>query len=353
MNLTRKIVLGALLLIAGVTLATVDTTQQIPNNVDIAGNLVVRGNMPQIARSSLIQDNLAVFPIPFETNRIWDEYDRPLPDLSTKSAIVVASFSWDPNVADSTFFVANRDYRVLGITSRIEVVGTNGSAVTAAIKKAPSGTDIAAGTALLSSTIDLKGSVDTNQVLTLSTTGTDLDIPSGTSIGFDLTGTPTSARGVVSVFLVPISPDDLAFTSGAFGTGTPYITTGDVKNTTITRYCRFMVQLPPEYVAGETIELRFSAGMLTTVASSVATIDCEAYKSNRDTTKTGSDLVSTAAQSINSLTFANKDFVVTSTSLSPGDWLDVRVTIAVTDSATATAVTAAIGAEELLLDIKG
>ena len=83
-----------------------------------------------------------------------------------------------------------------------------------------------------------------------------------------------------------------------------------------------------------------------------ATIDIECYKSNRDTGKTGSDLCATAAQSINSLTFANKDFTITSSSLLPGDWLDIRWTIATNDGATATAVIAALAAAEFLLDVK-
>jgi hypothetical protein len=93
--------------------------------------------------------------------------------------------------------------------------------------------------------------------------------------------------------------------------------------------------------------------MLTTVADTSATIDVEAYESAKTTLKTGSDLVTTAAQSINSLTFADKAFDLTVTDLSPGDQLDIRFTVAVVDAATGTAVTAALASVELLLDIKG
>ncbi len=333
-------------------MAATDQTIPFPANVDVQGNLIVRGTKPAYARSELLQDNLLLFPVPLAHLRIWDEPDRALPDLATKSAIVVASFAYEPTVLDSTFFVANRDYRVLGITARVEVAGTGG-ACTAVIKKAPSATDIAAGTALHSSSFNLVGTVDTNQILSLSTTYTDLDIPAGTAIGFDLTGTPTSARGVISVYLVPISPDDLAISSVAFATGLPYVTTGDVKAISVTRYARVTVQIPECYVAGETVQLRISGGMLTTVASSSATVDVECYKSSRDTLKTGSDLCATAAQSINSLTFANKDFDITATSLSAGDWLDIRLTIATVDVATVTAVIAALAAIELMVDCKG
>ena len=148
--------------------------------------------------------------------------------------------------------------------------------------------------------------------------------------------------------------DDLGLYAGTFGTSTPAIKTYDLKNAGATNVrARFRVQLPPEYVAGETVKIRFYAGMETTVASASATIDVEAYKTAGDGLVSGSDLVTTSATTINSLTLANKDFLVTATALSPGDWLDCRVTIAINDSATATAVIGKIGKASLLLDIKG
>lgn len=147
--------------------------------------------------------------------------------------------------------------------------------------------------------------------------------------------------------------DDLSISVGTYGTNTPAISAGDVKNTTTTRYARLVLTLPPEYVAGETITLRFSAGMLTTVASSSCTLDVEAYLSNRESLVSGTDICATSAQSINSLTFANKDFTITPSGLNPGDQLDIRITVACTDSATATAVKPTIGSVELLCDVKG
>jgi len=147
--------------------------------------------------------------------------------------------------------------------------------------------------------------------------------------------------------------DDLGIYDGTFATGTPYVATYDVKAAdAVTLYARAMLALPPEYDAGQTAQIRFSAGMLTTVADTTATIDVSIYESDKDTTSTG-DLIDTAAQSINSLTFANKDFTITPTNLAVGDELDVRVAIAVNDGATATSVVAAIGYAALLLDIRG
>lgn len=149
--------------------------------------------------------------------------------------------------------------------------------------------------------------------------------------------------------------DDLAVIGGTFGTGVPSIQTGDLKNAgATTRYARCQVQLPPEYVAGETVTIRVYAGMVTTIASTSATIDFEVWKSDRGILVSGSDLsTTTAATTINSVTFGNKDFVITATSLSPGDILDIRMAIAVSDTATATPVIGCAGSVELLIDIKG
>jgi hypothetical protein len=148
--------------------------------------------------------------------------------------------------------------------------------------------------------------------------------------------------------------DDLGIATGTFATATPYVTGGDMKALgATTRYARALVQLPAEYVAGETVIIAADAGMLTTVADTSCTIDFMIYKADLDTTIGGSDLVTTAPTTINSLTFAEKEFTVTATSLSPGDLLDVRMAITCTDAATGTAVTPAIAYVKLKLDIKG
>lgn len=150
------------------------------------------------------------------------------------------------------------------------------------------------------------------------------------------------------------SADDLGLYGAAFGTAALYVATYDVKNAgAVTLYARGMFPLPPEYDTGQTAKIRVKGGMITTVASATATVDVEAYLTDKFGAVSGSDLVVTAAQSINSLTEADKDFVLTSTNLAPGEWLDFRVALAVNDSATGTAVIAAIGSLEFLLDIRG
>lgn len=149
------------------------------------------------------------------------------------------------------------------------------------------------------------------------------------------------------------SSDDLGLVGGTFGTGSPSIQTADVKAAgTSTRRARVTFTLPPEYVAGQSVTIRSHAGLLTTLSDGTATIDFEAYKSN-DEAGISADLVTTSATSIKSLTLANQDFVVTPTALSPGDTLDIRMTVVIIDAATATAVIGIVGKVELLLDVKG
>lgn len=147
--------------------------------------------------------------------------------------------------------------------------------------------------------------------------------------------------------------DDLGFITGTFATDPPYIGTSDLKAAgATTRYARVIVPLPHDYEDGNTVNLRCIAGMKTTVADVSATIDVEAWRIDEDGTIGAADLVTTSATTINSLTAANKDFVVTATTLVAGDALDVRITMAVNDAATVTAVIGAMWAFKLLADLR-
>lgn len=147
--------------------------------------------------------------------------------------------------------------------------------------------------------------------------------------------------------------DDLALVGGTLGTNAPSIQAGDLKAAgATTRYARFVTYLPPEYVAGQTVLLRFAAGMITTIADASCTLDVECYKSDEDNT-VSADLCATAATSINSVTFADKDFTITETNLLPGDMLDVRIAIACNDAGTGTAVIPCVAAIKRVLDTQG
>jgi hypothetical protein len=117
---------------------------------------------------------------------------------------IFASFPYNASSVDAAFFTAPRQLRVEDIRCFVTVAGTDGGAVTAVIRKVPSGTALASGTALHSGTFNLKGTAVTQQQLTLSTTASDLLLNAGDSLAVDFTGTLTSATGNVTVGLNPV-----------------------------------------------------------------------------------------------------------------------------------------------------
>lgn len=135
---------------------------------------------------------------------------------SSATAHVVVSHGFDaPNVQsvswqygegtqiDAPFWVAPIACRVVSIVNRPFVVGSDGGAVTAVVKKAASGTAIGSGTLLMADTFDLKATINTNVTGTLTATVADLDIAAGTALGIDYTGTLTAARGTLTVAYIP------------------------------------------------------------------------------------------------------------------------------------------------------
>lgn len=149
--------------------------------------------------------------------------------------------------------------------------------------------------------------------------------------------------------------DDLALLSAAFtasGAST-LISAGDCKNLgATTRRVAFFAEVPAEYDDGETIQIRIRAFMSTTVASTSCTVDLEAFIVGSGST-VGSDLVTTAATTMNSLTASDKDFFIDGPSVNPGDLLLCRLTILCNDTATATAVTPTVSSVVLLCDTRG
>lgn len=168
---------------------------------------------------------------------------------------------------------------------------------------------------------------------------------------------PTTAWRVYDTYNTPLpaaaASDDLGAVAGTHGTAFPSLQSVDFGATTTTAYARTEVVLPIEYQAGQTVKLRFHAGMQV-AADTSCTLDVAVFRNDKDGTATATDLYTGPAQSINDLVFDDYDFSLTASSLSPGDILDVQITIAGTDGATATDyVTAVIGQVQLLCDVKG
>ena len=147
--------------------------------------------------------------------------------------------------------------------------------------------------------------------------------------------------------------DDLALINGTLGSVAPTVQAGDLKAAgATTRYAGLMLVVPECYVSGETVQLILSCGMLTTIADTSCTVDVEAYKLDK-VGGVSADLCATAAQSINSLVFAEKTFTITATTLNAGDVLICRIALTCTDAATATAVKPTIASIDPTYDIKG
>lgn len=102
-----------------------------------------------------------------------------------------------------TFYTANRPIKVTAIRGRPMVAGSDGSAVSLSFYKTPSGTALASGTLLHTGSYNMKGTIDTNQTLTLSTALSDVTLAAGDSIGYVLTGTATAAIGNITVHIEP------------------------------------------------------------------------------------------------------------------------------------------------------
>lgn len=148
------------------------------------------------------------------------------------------------------------------------------------------------------------------------------------------------------------SNDDMGIITGTPGTDVPTLQGVDFGGTTSDEKCAFEFCLPAEYDAGHTIMLRLRAAMLTTVADTSCTVDANCYKSDRDGVA-GSDIVATAAQSMNNLTPANYDFTITPTGLAAGDRLVFVLTFAGSDTGDLGVMIPEISQVEVLLDVRG
>jgi hypothetical protein len=156
----------------------------------------------------------------------------------------------------------------------------------------------------------------------------------------------------------PSASDDLGIYPGpaalaTFGTHAPVIQSYDVKAAnSVTMYARTFFEIPPEYVAGQTVEIQARCQMTTAVAGTSAVVDFEAHEIGDDGT-VGADIVATAQQDINSLTPATKTFTITPTNLTAGDMLDIRMMVTTVDAAGGTAVFATILWVKVCCDVKG
>jgi len=169
--------------------------------------------------------------------------------------------------------------------------------------------------------------------------GTGTDVYTAGQFLIELWGTPAE--------------NALMIVGGTHGTNAPSLQTPDFKNNhaAATYTTRGEIQLPWEYIAGQSVTIRLHAGMLTTETDVACTVDLTVYKSDEDSTSTG-DLCATAATDMNSDVFSDLDFTITASTLSPGDLLDVKITVSADNDDDAGDMRACIGSVQLLCDVR-
>lgn len=128
--------------------------------------------------------------------RAVDGTTRSIPDSE------VVNFNYDiaGNAVDTWLFVADGPMEVISAVCVPTVAGTDGGTVTAELVKASGTTAVASGTSLhASGTFNLKGTANTLQSASLSTTKSTRELAANDRVGVNFTGTLTSAVGIIQV----------------------------------------------------------------------------------------------------------------------------------------------------------
>lgn len=191
------------------------------------------------------------------------------------------------------------------------------------------------GELLVEADLEVDGNADLDGTLSVagaSTMSGSLGVVSQT-IGVDFSNFRIHDNIDAFIDQAAADDDDLTLVQGTFGTNATTVETidcGGLNDTT--QRAMFWFVMPPSYVAGSTVSIVANSGMVTTVADQAATLDFECYVpdyANADGT-VSSDLVTTAAQSVNSTTFGDDTFVVdddvSGHALAPGSMIQCRVT---------------------------
>lgn len=128
-------------------------------------------------------------------------------------------------------------------------------------------------------------------------------------------GTPTGALGR---------------TQGTYGTAVPTLVGEAASGASTSNVARTSFHLPSNYIAGQNITVVVNSVETVGAATVASTTDIEAYSDDGDGTSTG-DLCATAAIDT-TIVAENKTFTITGTSLTPGQLLDIELTLAANDT---------------------
>lgn len=129
--------------------------------------------------------------------------NRPRPFTQATAPILISVPYNVPTDALGAIVTVPFACRIVAILGRVITAGTGGAA-TGVLKKAPSATAITGGTAIHAGSWDFVGAADANQTLALSATTAASTLAAGDSIGWDITGTTTSATGNITIALLPL-----------------------------------------------------------------------------------------------------------------------------------------------------
>lgn len=121
---------------------------------------------------------------------------------TTSTYCVSVALPLNGDSVDQNFFIAMEPVKVLAISESHATAGTDGSAVSAVVKKATGTTAIASGTAIMSNSFDMKGTANTVQNAAMATSSATVTLASGDRLGVDYTGAVTSLAGVVITLLL-------------------------------------------------------------------------------------------------------------------------------------------------------
>ena len=146
--------------------------------------------------------------------------------------------------------------------------------------------------------------------------------------------------------------DDMAIITGTPGTDAPTLQGVDFGGTSTDEKAGFQFVLPPEYENGGQIQVVVRAAMLTTVSDGTATVDVQCWPQD-DNGAVSADICSTAAQSINSTTPADKTFTITPTNRVSGDVLNIRLAFAGSDTGNVGVMIPEISKVTVKCDIRG
>jgi hypothetical protein len=151
--------------------------------------------------------------------------------------------------------------------------------------------------------------------------------------------------------------DNLGLVGGSFGTNAPSLQTEDHQDNggALLNKGAFTYALPPQYVPGRPVLIRFQAGMISNVADQNATLDIECHSNDEDNS-VSADLASAAVSNNMNIIIASVktiDFTITAAALSPGSVLNVEFSTSVDDDATSAEVIGCITKISVLCDTQG